>query len=62
MLHESTFEYLKPTEDQLNAMAGCRKAFTDFAYQLDANIPASQKDQTKPTSFANCVKSPCGRI
>lgn len=39
MLHESTFEYLKPSEGQLNEMAACRKDFSDFTKKLDANLP-----------------------
>lgn len=38
-LHESTFEYLKPTEKQLDTMAVVRKLNKDYAYQLDLYLP-----------------------
>ncbi len=38
-LDVSTFEYLKPTEDQLNMMAAARKAAHDYAMQLEGNLP-----------------------
>ena len=39
-MHESTFEYLKPTDDQMRAMATCRGAFKELALGLDALLPA----------------------
>lgn len=39
MLHASTFEYLKPTEAQIEQMAKVRKAFAEFAGSVDANVP-----------------------
>lgn len=39
MLHESTFEYLKPTEAQIEAMAVVRKAAKDYADILDRMLP-----------------------
>ena len=38
-LHHSTFQYLKPTEDQLAAMASVREAFENFANFLGQAIP-----------------------
>jgi hypothetical protein len=38
-LHESTFEYLKPTPAQLKKMDTLRKASRDYAETLDANLP-----------------------
>ena len=38
-LHESTFEYLKPTEDQLTAMAKLRSAAASYAKALDELLP-----------------------
>lgn len=38
-LHPSTFEYLKPTEDQLEAMAAMRFAAFDYACKLGALVP-----------------------
>jgi hypothetical protein len=38
-LHPSTFEYLKPTDAQLSAMAVCRAAFAELASVLDAQLP-----------------------
>lgn len=38
-MHSSTFEYLKPTEEQINTMAICRQAVADCASCLDANVP-----------------------
>ena len=38
-LHSSTFEYLKPTDDQLAKMAVLREAARVYAEALDANLP-----------------------
>ena len=39
MLHESTFEYLKPTEEQVEDMAVVRKEAAIFAAVLDRYLP-----------------------
>jgi hypothetical protein len=39
MLHESTFEFLKPTEKQIADMAIVRKAAKDYADILDRMLP-----------------------
>jgi hypothetical protein len=38
-LHPSTFEYLKPTDAQIEAMAVVRKAAKDYADILDRILP-----------------------
>jgi len=38
-LHESTFQYLVPTDDQKATMERTRKAFADFATLIDAELP-----------------------
>ena len=38
-MHNSTFEYLKPTEKQLNQMSVCRQAFRDLEANLNDNVP-----------------------
>ncbi len=38
-LHPSTFEYLKPTDEQLGQMAVVRQASATYAAILDANLP-----------------------
>jgi hypothetical protein len=38
-LHSSTFEYQKPTEDQLDRMAEMRTHFAAFAQYLDDALP-----------------------
>ena len=38
-LHESTFEYLKPTEDQTTTMAKLRSAAASYARALDELLP-----------------------
>lgn len=38
-LHASTFEYLKPTDKQIKAMAIVRKAAKDYADILDQMLP-----------------------
>lgn len=38
-MHPSTFEYLKPTEDQITTMAKLRSAALDYAKALDALLP-----------------------
>lgn len=39
MLHESTFEYLKPTDEQIATMARLRTAARVYADALDAELP-----------------------
>lgn len=39
MIDESTFQYLKPTDDQMTLMARARNAATEYAFQLDAIVP-----------------------
>lgn len=38
-LHESTFEYLKPTDDQITRMARVRAAAKAYSDILDAELP-----------------------
>ncbi len=38
-LHSSTFEYLKPTDDQIAKMAVLREAARVYADALDTNLP-----------------------
>lgn len=38
-LHESTFEYLKPTEEQLTAMSRFRLLTVEYADQIELLIP-----------------------
>lgn len=38
-MHESTFQYLKPTEQQLCDMAEARGGFTVLAERLDRLLP-----------------------
>ena len=38
-LHSSTFEYLKPTDAQMEAMAHMRSVFADVATECDRSIP-----------------------
>ncbi len=38
-LHSSTFEYLKPTDDQIECMAKVRSAAKAYADALDALLP-----------------------
>lgn len=38
-LHDSTFEYLKPTDAQISQMAIVRAAAAEFARVLDENLP-----------------------
>ena len=38
-LHESTFEYLKPTDGQIETMAKARAATKAYAEALDAILP-----------------------
>ena len=38
-LHTSTFEYLKPTDQQMDKMAHVRAAFADFTARIDQDIP-----------------------
>lgn len=39
MLHESTFGYLKPTDEQMTTMNECRAASKEYADFLDHNLP-----------------------
>jgi hypothetical protein len=38
-LHPSTFEYLKPTTDQLASMEQARQAAAEYARELDRLLP-----------------------
>lgn len=38
-LHKSTFEYLKPTENQLTTMSVVRQVNADYAKQMDELLP-----------------------
>ncbi len=38
-MHPSTFEYLKPTDDQINQMSVVREAAKVFCHVLEANLP-----------------------
>ena len=38
-LHQSTFAYLKPTDEQLNTMGAVREAFSMFAQTIEPMIP-----------------------
>lgn len=38
-LHPSTYEYLKPTESQINAMAAVRTAAAEYSKVLEALLP-----------------------
>lgn len=39
MLHPSTFEYLKPTDEQIEQMSIVRKAAADYCAVLDKILP-----------------------
>ncbi len=39
MVHASTFQYLKPTDEQIAKMAIVRGEFTNFIMGLDTHIP-----------------------
>jgi len=39
-MHESTFEYLKPTDEQMKAMARVRAAFAELNNVLAGELPA----------------------
>lgn len=39
-LHKSTFDYMKPTDHQVEEMAYLRKQFADFAETLSNCLPA----------------------
>jgi hypothetical protein len=38
-MHSSTFEYLKPTDEQLKKMSEVREATSNYAAQLLINVP-----------------------
>jgi len=38
-LHESTFEYLKPTDEQIKTMAILREASANYAKVIDGLLP-----------------------
>lgn len=38
-MHPSTFEYLKPTDQQMETMSTVRKAAKEFCDILEANLP-----------------------
>lgn len=38
-MHQSTFQYLKPTDDQMVKMEFCRNAASDFEAVLSMHVP-----------------------
>lgn len=38
-MHESTFQYLKPTEEQIDQMQACREAVGECSKILELNLP-----------------------
>jgi hypothetical protein len=38
-MHSFTFEYLKPTDSQIDSMAYVRAAFAEFVSHIDVHIP-----------------------
>ena len=38
-LHPTTFEYLKPTDDQINTMGAVREAFRTFVSTIETWLP-----------------------
>ena len=38
-MHNSTFDYLKPTDEQVKAMQRCREAAKDYAAVLSDELP-----------------------
>ena len=38
-IHKSTFEYLKPTDDQMNTMGAVREAFMAFTTTIEPWVP-----------------------
>jgi hypothetical protein len=38
-LHESTFDYLRPTDNQVASMTAARQAAADYARKLDELVP-----------------------
>ena len=44
-MHETTFEYLKPTDAQLETMQKMRHAFAKLAHEVDDTVrPGADKD------------------
>lgn len=39
-LHDSTFQYLKPTDEQTKTMEELRDAARAYSWQLEAKVPA----------------------
>lgn len=38
-MHSTTFDYLKPTDEQIDQMQVCREAVRDCSQILDLNVP-----------------------
>jgi hypothetical protein len=51
MMHETTFDYLKPTEAQLAKMTAFRKAFSDLAQEIGDAVPESRYRSLTLTSL-----------
>lgn len=50
ILHESTFEYLKPTDEQLMQMADLRHVFREFALYVEGHLqPGADRDHVLRT-------------
>lgn len=41
-LHETTFNYLKPTDAQVETMDDFRKAFAELAEHIETDVPESR--------------------
>lgn len=39
LLHSSTFDYLKPTDEQIEQMAALRQASKEYAELIDSQLP-----------------------
>lgn len=50
-MHPSTMQYLKPSEEQIKAMAEARVVFTDAMTKLDAIMPAGRYKSLTMTSL-----------
>lgn len=41
-MHETTFEYLKPSDEQISTMGDLREAFAELVEKIEAKVPESR--------------------
>lgn len=54
-LHSSTFEYLRPTDDQINTMGAVREAFRAFTQTIEPWLPEGADKEFVLRQLRSCA-------